>query len=196
MNRFYKELPDNYEKFKTIDANKISTGIFLNLIAFIMIFIVTIPFFIFFRFELDNLMSLSVSLLVLCILMLVYLILHELVHGLFYKIFTKEKLTFGLSFSVAYCGVPNLYVSKMVAIISALAPFVIFSIVFLLGIFIIPNDYAKLILIILFGIHFGGCFGDLYVSFLLLKNKGKILMNDTGPKQTFYRYNELLKKEE
>ena len=41
---------------------------------------------------------------------------------------------------------------------------------------------------VLFSIHFGGCVGDLYVIglFLFRFRDPRTLMNDTGPKQTFY----------
>ena len=188
MENFYKELPDNYIEYKVIDAKKKSTVIWFNVISILLAFIIVGLFYVLLKPKINNLLYVSISLLVFIISMIIYVIFHELVHGLFYKIFTKEKLTFGLTLSVAFCGVPNIYVSKKTAFFSVLAPFVIFSIIFLLGIFLIPNDYAKSILILLFGIHIGGCIGDLYVAFILIKSRGKILMNDTGPKQTFYKY--------
>ncbi|MBR5044032.1 MAG: hypothetical protein IKX66_01680, partial [Clostridia bacterium] len=47
-----------------------------------------------------------------------------------------------------------------------------------------PVSFAFLVL---FAFHFGGCVGDLYDTVLLLfRLKGKLLMRDTGPMQTFY----------
>ena len=44
--------------------------------------------------------------------MVLYMVLHELTHGLFYKIFTHEKLKFGMTLTVAYCGIPRIYTKK------------------------------------------------------------------------------------
>ncbi|MCQ2122483.1 MAG: DUF3267 domain-containing protein, partial [Fibrobacter sp.] len=61
--------------------------------------------------------------------MLVYIVLHELVHGAVYKLLTGQKLTFGFKASVAYCGVPDIYVYRRTALAALLAPFVVFDIV-------------------------------------------------------------------
>ena len=119
--------------------------------------------------------------------MIAYIILHELTHGLVYKVMTKQKLTFGLTLSCAFCGVPNIYVTRKTALLAILAPFVVFTIIFIPLIIVLPANMINLALVIIFGIHFSGCVGDLYGTIVLITLKGKILMNDTGPKQTFYR---------
>ena len=73
-------------------------------------------------------------------------------------------------------------------IVIALAPFIIFNIVFILSI-IFTHGLLCILLIILFSMHVSGCMGDLYVSLLLIFNKGDLLINDTGPVQTIYRRN-------
>ena len=118
--------------------------------------------------------------------MFVYLVLHELVHGIVYKLMTREKLTFGISFSCAYCGVPDVFVTKKTALSALVAPFAVFTVAFALPIAFV-GDYAALFLSFLLVLHFGGCSGDLYDMILLLfVIKGDVLMKDTGPKQTFY----------
>src|SRR5690606_17497437 len=116
--------------------------------------------------------------------------LHELTHGSVYKIYTKQKLKFGLTLFVVYCGVPNIYVNIKVALTSVSAQFVLYSIILIPILILISANLIYLSLLLVFGIHFSGCVGDLYVTYILLKSKGKILMNDTGPKQTFYKYEE------
>ncbi|MGM9971250.1 MAG: DUF3267 domain-containing protein [Anaeroplasmataceae bacterium] len=191
MENFYKELPDNYKEYKVIDAKKSSTMVWFTIVNIIVTVLAIVPFFFIFKFNFKEYLNyLSIVLFIFCLAMILYIILHELVHGLFYKLLTKEKLTFGITLTVAFCGVPNIYVSKKTALIAVLAPFVFFSIVFLSLIFLLPYEMVKLIFILLFGVHFGGCIGDLYVAFILFKSKGNILMNDTGPKQTFYKYEE------
>jgi hypothetical protein len=71
-----------------------------------------------------------------------------------------------------------------------LAPFTAFTVLLIPIIawlyFISPVYY--LITAFIFGLHLGGCSGDLYVSLLLMtKYKSpKTLMRDTGPEQYFY----------
>ena len=189
MNNFYTELPYGYKEYKVIDAENKKTMIWFTIVNILLTAAAIIPFI--FVLDVKNLYEkpykLAIILLVIFVGMIAYIVLHELTHGLFYKILTKQKLTYGFNFSVAFCGVPHIYVSKKTALFAVLAPFVIFTAILIPAIFLIPSDLFKLAVIIVFGIHFGGCVGDLYVTFILLKSKGDILMNDTGPKQTFYK---------
>jgi len=42
--------------------------------------------------------------------------------------------------------------------------------------------------VFIFALHLGGCSGDIYITYLLLKKyrDPRTLMNDTGPKMTLY----------
>lgn len=124
----------------------------------------------------------------LIVVFVAYIILHELVHGVVYKLLTKQKLTFGITFSAAYCGVPNIYVYRKTAILSMIAPFCVFLPVFLFPLIFLPNYIDKIIFAVLLGGHLGGCVGDIYDTFLYLFKfrDPTTLMRDTGPKQTFY----------
>jgi len=190
MENFYYELPLGYEKFKVIDAKDKKTIIWFNLIAIFMMIIGALPF-----IALKPVAFIGIDLflpfiLVMILGMIAYIVLHELTHGLVYKIYTKQKLTFGFTLTVAFCGVPNIYVSKKISLLAVLAPFVIYSIILIPILILITPNLIYLAFIMLFAMHFGGCVGDLYVTYILLKSKGKVLMNDTGPKQTFYRLEE------
>ena len=193
MNKYYLELPENYKLDKTIDMKKMSTNIFLNVlnILFVIIsFLILIPLK-FKEIKFDNLIELSIVMFIALIGFIIYIVLHELTHGLFYKIFTKQKLTFGVSLTYAYCGVPNIYVRKKEAIIACLSPLIIFSIIFLTLIFILPPNYINLSIIILFSFHFGGCSGDIFLSLILLTKYDKdTYIKDTGPTQYIYKKGE------
>ena len=193
MNKYYLELPENYKLDKTIDMKKMSTNIFLNVlnILFVIIsFLILIPLK-FKEIKIDNLIELSIVMFIALIGFIIYIVLHELTHGLFYKIFTKQKLTFGVSLTYAYCGVPNIYVRKKETIIACLSPLIIFSIIFLTLIFILPPNYINLSIIILFSFHFGGCSGDIFLSLILLtKYKKDTYIKDTGPTQYIYKKGE------
>ena len=189
---YYKELPENYKVVKVIDAKEGKTTLFFLLFSTLLSAIsITIGVVIFsFKYGFSEIYT-SYRLLFIPIILVgyvAYIILHELTHGLFYKIFTHEKLTFGMTLTVCYCGVPNLYTNRKTSLFAILAPFITFSIVFLACIFFIPVPFVKFAFIILFGVHIGGCIGDLYgASYMIFFNrKKKLLVNDTGPKQTFY----------
>lgn len=190
-NNYFIELPENYEVFKTIDAKKPSVGIILNLLAF---FITVVLAWTLtqeeLRLFLSNMGSLDalVKLWIFLAIMIVYMILHELVHGIAYKVLTKEKLTFGLTLSVAYCGVPHIYVKRIASLIATLAPFVLFSFFFgIIGLLNLSSTISFFSYLML-SVHVGGCAGDLWVAFILIfsHRKRNILVNDSGPKQTFY----------
>lgn len=196
MKNYEAELPQNYKLVKTIDAKNSKIGIALNLVALAVVvacivgayFIVGVPFDELIDFDYHHGLYGIIRILVFLAVMIVYVILHELVHGAAYKALTKQKLTFGMTLTVAFCGVPHIYVYRKTALISVLAPFVVFLPVFLVLCFVLPNPLEKILAATMLGMHVGGCSGDLWVAGLLtFKYRDKTtLMNDTGPKQTFY----------
>lgn len=192
MKNFEFNLPLNYELKKKIDANDKKTGLLLTVITLVITVILVIAGTFIYQSitkKSFNIGSLGIlRLLIFFVGYIVLIILHELIHGLFYKIFTKQKLSFGLTIFVAYCGVPNLYVYKKPMIITALATCVIISTTLLIPMILVNNINNFWILLLMFSCHFGGCCGDIY-SVLLLKLKFKgntVLINDTGPVQTIY----------
>ena len=120
--------------------------------------------------------------------MLLYVVLHELVHGVAYRVLTHRKLTFGLKLTCAYCGVPDIYCYRRTALISLLAPFTVFTILFAALALFLDDTMLRACAVILLGMHLGGCSGDLYDSWLYLTRfrDPLTLMRDTGPAQTFY----------
>ncbi len=189
MNNYYSELPTNYAPDKVIDAKSTRFGIYMNIAALVLMILILIPFYFWKMKDVENDSNqILLALVVFLGAYVAYIVAHELVHGIAYKILTKQKLSFGFSWSCAYCGVPNGYVNKKTALISLAAPFIVHSIWMLILIFVLPESIWTSMLILLFACHFGGCAGDFYDTFLLVfKYHGKaVLMNDTGPMQTFY----------
>jgi hypothetical protein len=189
MKNFYYALPDNYKEIKVIDAKEKKTIIIMNIFSVILLFVAILPFFLFKPVDIfaQNPEDLLVSIIIMIVGMIVYIILHELVHGFWYKILTKEKLTFGFTLAVAFCGVPNIYVNKKTALLAITGPFILFTLILIPVLILIPANSLYFALVIIFGIHVSGCSGDLYGTFYMLSQKGDLLMNDTGPKQTFYK---------
>ena len=195
---FEKELPEGYKQVLYINAKDVKFGILFNLIGFAIMAAVMalaiLPLGLNGRLSFDiievGLSRMQISCLILLLSLLSYIVLHELIHGVAYKKLTGEKLTFGMSWSCAFCGVPNIFTYKRCALISVLAPFAIFSLIFIpltVALYFVDPLYYLLSALLL-SLHLGGCCGDLYISLLLLfrfKSK-ELLMRDTGPEQFFY----------
>ncbi len=194
MKNCYEELPNNYQEVYCIDAKDKKVVIWFHIVNILLMAVVMVTCYFIKDVNLVNSLkndNILIPTLIMLVGMVVYIILHELTHGIVYKIMTKRKLTFGMTLSVAFCGVPDVYVSKKTALFAILAPFVVFNIVYIVLLIIVPANIIAFYVILLFGIHFGGCVGDLYGTYVLLfKMSNKCLMNDTGPKQTFYEISE------
>ena len=195
---FERELPSGYRQALYINAKSAKFGLIFNLIALAVLVLVMIAAVILLRvggrlsvgiLQMDFPQLLLVDLTLIGSL-LVYIVLHELVHGIAYKARTGEKLTFGISWSCAFCGVPRIYTYRKTALIAVLAPFTVFTLVLIpiLALLYFLSPLYFLIVALVFGLHLGGCSGDLYVTYLLLTKfkDSKTLMRDTGPEQFFY----------
>ncbi len=189
MKKHYEtELPEGYREALVIDAATPRLGLILNLIAAAIMAVIGVTAY--FIICPDNLFG-DYSFLrwiIFCASILAYIVLHELVHGAAYKLLTKQKLTYGFTASVAYCGVPHIFVYRKTALIALLSPFVVFTVVFTLLVFLLPGSADKFLASILLAIHVGGCIGDLWCTFIYIfkLRSPKTLLRDTGPKQTFF----------
>ena len=183
------ELPAGYREAFVIDAkNDKKLLLWMNLIVIVVMAVFIAAGFAWLRpFEHFESFSIGAMLWFLAA-MIAYVVLHELVHGAAYKALTGQKLTFGLTLTVAFCGVPEIYVYRKASLIAVLAPFVVFTVVFLLALAILPGAWPKFLCLLLLGLHVGGCVGDLYNTALYLTRfrDPRTLTRDTGPIQTFY----------
>ena len=195
---FERELPPGYRQAMYINAKDKKLGILLNLIAVAVL--VAVMFGAVSLLRLGGRLTLDAFGLTLPTLLIAYfaffamnfgyIVLHELVHGFAYKVMTGEKLTYGISWSCAFCGVPSIYTYRRTAVISVVAPLALFTLLLVptlvLLYFVSPLYY--LLVAFVFGMHLGGCSGDALVLCLLAgKFRGqRVLMKDTGPEQFFY----------
>ncbi len=193
MKHYELKLLENYKLAKVIDGKNTKIALIMNLVAIpIMIALLVIGCFIYynvhgdFKFIVDT--SNIFAVIIYFVGFIIAIIIHELIHGLFFKIFTKQKLTFGISWSAAYCGVPNVYVKRKAMMITCMAPCLILSIVLLIPLFLITDIIYFVFVLLIFASHFAGCCGDIYVFILLLfkYRDNETLIQDTGLKQTFY----------
>ena len=190
MKTIEKTLPEGYNEDFHIDARNKKTGIILTVVStFVVLLSVAVALLTVKETEIDFPEVLYIAALFI-VIMIAYVVLHELVHGAVYKIMTKEKLTFGMSWSCAFCGVPNVYVYKRTSILSLMMPVTVFSAVFiaLAAIFYSVSPALYIIFVILEGYNLGGASGDIFMLYILLfKYKGiETLMRDTGPEQWIY----------
>ena len=78
-------------------------------------------------------------------------------------------------------------VEKMYKVFKRVVSFILALLIFIPLIILLPANIYGFLVILLFATHFGGCIGDMYCIYLLLfKLPKNTLVNDTGPKQTFY----------
>lgn len=186
---FEKELPAGYREVYSIDAENNKIGLLMNGAALVLTAaIIALSVLVIRPRDFFGNYSLARNI-ILVVGIFAYLVLHELTHGLAYKCLTGQKLCFGISLTVAYCGVPDIYVYRRTALIALLAPFVVFGIVFLTGALALHDAWDKFYAMLMFALHFGGCVGDLYDTALYLFRfrDPATLMRDTGPMQTFYQ---------
>lgn len=194
MKNYELTLPQGYEPIFVVDAKNKRTGIVMNIVCFIVVLATLVVAWLVLKqdvlqsVEKMSRTDFSLRWVAFVVLFIAYILLHELTHGVVYKAMTKQKLTFGLTLTVAYCGVPNIYVYRKTSLCALLAPFVVFLPIFLVAIFLLPNALDKMIACFMLGNHVGGCCGDLYGTWLFLTKftDSTVLMQDTGPKQTFF----------
>lgn len=193
MKNYEKELPSGYTEALHINALDKKLGLILNIaalvIAAVVVLVGLIPIFLSEPLEYDNTKSFLVGI-GFFLSMIAYMILHELVHGLAYKLLTREKLSFGFSWSCAWCGVPDIYVYRRASLIALVAPLITFTLVLVpLSVCLYFVDcYIYIAALALFATHLGGCAGDIYMTLLLLTRyrDGAVLIRDTGPEQFIY----------
>lgn len=127
-----------------------------------------------------------IYLLDLALLLAAYTAAHEITHGIVYKLISPRKLKFGIRGSLAYCGLPGVYMEKRAAYLSLLAPFVLYSILFLFLLWLVPLNTFWMILLLAFMNHLGGCSADLYAAYRIAAAPEDLLIMDAGDEQHFY----------
>jgi len=198
---FERSLPSGYREIVHLNAKDPKLGLILNFIALAVAFVVmaiAVAAFLIFG-AVKPMVSLPYYWVtgIFAVSILVYLVLHELTHGAVYRAMTGEKLTFGISWSCAFCGVPNIYTYRRTAWWAVVAPLAVFSAILipLTVLLYFVNPYLFFMSALVFGLHLGGCSGDIYVLILLAKHKDpKLLMRDTGPEQFLYVPDEAIAK--
>ena len=122
---------------------------------------------------------------VLLISLILYIPLHEIVHGIVLKNYTDEKLSFGWKLEYAYCGSKEAVVDRNEYYAVALAPLLVFSVVFIS--LMVLNPSLSLVWYVMEIMNVSGSVGDIYVSIKLRKEKSRdILITDSGTDMSFW----------
>lgn len=193
MTKSCKQLPEGWVLHDTIDLknNKKQFWAVQGLAAVLMIVMFAIGWLIQDPFKLYEpdipLWEYYAALAVMAVGFIAYIVLHELTHGVFLSAFTKTKPKFGFVGWAAYCG-NEAYCNKPCYAVVALAPLVIWGIIFgVLNVFFHSGVWFWTIWILQTGNVSGAC-GDIFVSCKLLKYPKEILVQDTGLSMRVYRY--------
>lgn len=195
MKRYYEEeLPVGYTEALTVDANDKKSGAKLGIAAAIVAAVLFNACFFLYVWPRRGEIAEGFSILK-CVGFLAayffYVTLHELTHGAVYKLLTGRKLTFGFKPPAAYCGLPDVYVYRKTSLLSLLAPFTVFSVLFAVLFIVVGDPFIKALILALLILHVTGCTGDLHgVGLFLFKFRSPdTLRKDTGPKQIYYTKN-------
>ena len=187
---FEFEVPEGYKEVYHIDASDKKTGFKLTLGALVIMVVVVVLLFLFADLKQFDRSRILLYDIVWIVLMLVYIVFHELTHGAVYKALTHQKLKFGITWSAAFCGVPDIYTYRRTALLSLVAPLTLWTIILLpLTIWLRGVDMGwYLVCGLVFAVHISGCVGDMYVTWLFLSKykDPRTLMRDTGPAQWMY----------
>lgn len=125
------------------------------------------------------------SFIVLLISLILYIPLHEIVHGIVLKKYTDEKLSFGWKLVYAYCGSKEAVVDRKEYYAVALAPLLVFSVVFIS--LMVLNPSLSFVWYVMELMNVSGSVGDIYVSIKLRKEKSRdILITDSGTDMSFW----------
>ena len=117
--------------------------------------------------------------------LILYIPLHEIVHGIVLKKYTDEKLSFGWKLVYAYCGSKEAVVDRKEYYAVALAPLLVFSVVFIS--LMVLNPSLSLVWYVMEIMNVSGSVGDIYVSIKLRKEKSRdILITDSGTDMSFW----------
>lgn len=186
MKIYEKTLPEQYLEIAHVRFDDVKTGFYYDLKAVFPGIILTIMGWIIVN---PTAAQVLISLAISAASVYPYFSLHEILHGLVVKVMTGQRVEIGFNKSGAYCGMPDVYMYRPVAVRCTAAPLVVFTILFGIGgiVLITAGHWMFLPLGLLLTLHLLACRSDVN----LLKEMGKytdssLLIRDTGAEQWFY----------
>ena len=186
-----QKVPENYEPSLELNLQKDKkTALKVNGLAvgltFILMLIGIVIHPLNFNFATDeDFKSFIIKMIVISISYIAYIILHEFTHGMAMKHYGGQKVQYGFTGMYAYAGSKEDYFDRYAYIRIALAPLVIWGIVFLVLNIVIPKDWFWVIYFLQIG-NISGAAGDLFVSWKVSKMPETLYVRDTGIDMTIY----------
>lgn len=186
----YQSIPEEYEEILQINmqddkktAAKINAGGAITMAVVLVIghFIVSVREF----FNVDSLSRYFIRLGLVLVGYIVYMVLHELTHGVVMKAVGGRKVEFGFTGMYAFAGSHEDYFDKISYRCIALAPLIVWGIVFGVLAPIVPRDWFWIVWFLQAG-NIGGATGDIYITAKLWNMPSTILVRDTGVDMTVY----------
>ena len=136
-------------------------------------------------FNMESLSTYFIRLGVLLAAYLVYMVLHELTHAAVMKAAGGGKVVFGFTGMYAFAGSHEDYFDKSSYRCIALAPLVVWGIIFGILSAIVPVSWFWVIWFLQAG-NIGGAAGDVYVTARLWNEPESLLVRDTGVDMTVF----------
>jgi len=186
----YHDLPDGYREILQINlqkdkatALKINLGGGLVMAAILILGHLIAPITGF--FDAEPVSDYFIRLGVLMLGYLAYIVLHELTHAAVMKAVGGRSVVFGFTGLYAFAGSCEDYFDKISYRCIALAPLVLWGIVFGILSAVVPADWFWIVWFLQAG-NIGGAAGDVYVTARLWKSPPSILVKDTGVDMTVF----------
>ncbi len=184
-------LPEGYRELLSIDLQKDKrTALLVNgaavgaMAVLALIGHLVVPIQTLFDFSLDF-GPCFLRLGVLLLGMIVYVVLHELTHAAVMKAYGAKKLRFGFTGMYAYAGSEGDYFAKRPYRHIALAPLVLWALIFGLLSIVVPRDWFWVVWMLQIA-NVSGAAGDVYVTLRLRRLPRDLLVRDTGVAMTVY----------
>jgi hypothetical protein len=184
-NRAYQNLPEGYSPIFEVDLkNNKKQAILVNVLALIIAAVMVVPAAILHPFDLSDGLADSLRFFALGISAILYLVLHELTHGVTMKLFGTKKVKYGFTGLYAFAGSADYY-PKLPYIAIALAPVVLFGIIFAVALPFVPEKWFWVVYILQLS-NIAGAAGDFYVTVRFFGMPKDILVHDSGTSMTVY----------
>lgn len=134
-------------------------------------------------FGLTSVLFQTISLLVMLVIML---ILHEAIHGIFFWVFCRARPKFAFKGLYAYAGMPGWYIPRSKYLVTALAPFLLITLVGVLLLGLLPSTWFVPLLGVLVS-NAAGSVGDLVVVVWLIFQPRGSMAQDRGDAVTLFK---------
>ena len=186
-----RELPPDFIRLDVIDLRKDrKTALVVNGAALVVMIAMgfgmnfVVPISTMFDIE-RGAVPMLVRLLVMAAGYLAYIVLHEATHALVMRAFGAGRMCFGFTGLYAYAGSREDYFDKACYRIIALAPLVVWGVIFGLIRSLVDTPWVWVVWFLQIG-NVSGAAGDVYVVLRLMKQPGDVWINDTGVAMTVW----------